>query len=213
VIEMTEAVLMRYVNGRFIRESEYRPLKASKFGTDHTWTTTKHIPCGRLRLVVYSPHHDVSWSLMFQETITRTLTKDIARIVKSIKNSTDMLQSEIQAAEQRADARRREWEAQQERWRHEEDVQQVAKSIQDSTEQLNQIIQSWAVVIAIEQFLRGVEERASSLSGTQREAVQERLRLAREFIGEQNPLKLFLSWKTPNERYVPLGMRPAKLES
>lgn len=48
-------------------------------------------------------------------------------------------------------------------------------------------IQAWAAAVAIEQFLKGVEERASNLSGTQRESVQERLRLAREFIGVQDP--------------------------
>jgi hypothetical protein len=30
VIEMTEAVMMRYVNGKYIRESEYRPPKTSR---------------------------------------------------------------------------------------------------------------------------------------------------------------------------------------
>lgn len=29
----------------------------------------------------------------------------------------------------------------------------------------------------------------------------ERLRLAREFLGNQDPLEFFLAWKTPDERY------------
>lgn len=99
VVEMTEAVLMRYVNGRYVREWEYRPLRTSRAAADHPWTTTKDIPSGRLRLVVYSPHHDVSWSLMFQETAARTLSEDITKIVKSIKNSTQVVQKEIQEAE------------------------------------------------------------------------------------------------------------------
>jgi hypothetical protein len=74
VIEMTGAVLMRYVNGKYIRESEYKPPRISRQYVDHTWTTTNNIPCGRLRLVVYSPHRDVSWSMSFQETVKRTLT-------------------------------------------------------------------------------------------------------------------------------------------
>jgi hypothetical protein len=65
VIEMTEAILMRYVNGKYIRESEYRPPKTSRGYADHTWTTTNDIPCGRLRLVVYSPQRGISWSLSF----------------------------------------------------------------------------------------------------------------------------------------------------
>ncbi|MGC1872886.1 MAG: hypothetical protein WA700_18145, partial [Acidobacteriaceae bacterium] len=82
VIEMTESVLMRYVNGKYIRESDYKPPKTSRGYADHTWTTTNDLPCGRLRLVIYSVRHDVSWSLSFQETKTRTLTEDIRKIVK-----------------------------------------------------------------------------------------------------------------------------------
>ncbi len=68
IIEMTEAVLMRYANGKYIHESDYKPHKMSRAYADHTWTTTQHIPCSRLRLVVYSPYRDVSWSVSFQET-------------------------------------------------------------------------------------------------------------------------------------------------
>jgi len=205
VIEMTEAVLMRYVNGSYIRESEYRPPKTSRQYADHTWTATENIPCGRLRLVVYSPHREVSWSMSFQETVKRPLNRDIATIVKSIEGSTEVVHREIREAEHRAELRRQESEAQQQRWRLEEDQSRVAQSISDSREQLNQIIQAWATAVSIEQFFKGVEERASNLDETRREALEERLRLAREFIGVHDPLEFLLSWKSPNERYVPFG--------
>jgi hypothetical protein len=210
VIEMTEEVLMRYVNGKYVRELEYKPPKASRQYVDHTWTTTNNVPCGRLRLVVYSPHRDVSWSMSFQQTVKRTLTQDIAKIVKSIKNSTEVVQKEIEEAEHRAELRRQESEVQQQRWLREDDKRQIAKSISDSGEQMNQVIQAWAKAVSIEQFLKGVEERASNLSEAQQEAVQDRLRLAREFIGVQDPLEFFLSWKSPCERYVPLATRKAE---
>ena len=35
----------------------------------------------------------------------------------------------------------------------------------------------------------------------------ERLRLAWEFVGTQDPLDFFRGWKTPLERYVPLSLR------
>ncbi|HKF47587.1 MAG TPA: hypothetical protein VKB38_09545 [Terracidiphilus sp.] len=207
VIEMTEAVLMRYVNDRYVRESDYRASKTSRRHMDHTWTTTKSIPCGRLRVVVFSPHRDVSWSISFQETVERTLTQDIAKIVKSMRSSTEIVQKEIDAAEHRALLREQQWEADQARWRHQADQRQIAKSINDSREQLNQVIEAWARVVSIEQFFKGVEERVSNLSEGQRAAVQERLRLAREFIGVQDPLDFLLSWKTPGERYAPLTAR------
>ena len=213
VIEMTEAVLMRYVNGKYIRESEYNPSKRSRAYADHTWTTTKDIPSGRLRLVAYSPQRDVSWSLSFQETTERTLTHDIAKIVRSIEGSTEVLRKEIIEAEQRAEMQRREWEEQTARWKREEDQGHIADSIKKSHEQLAQVIQSWATVMNVEQFLKGVEERAIALPEAQRGKILERLQLAREFIGTQDPLEFFNSWKTPSERYVPLAQRTQKTVS
>ena len=64
VIEMTESVEMRYVNGKYIRESEYVAPKNRRY-IDHTWTTTRDLPSGRLRLVVYSPHCGVYWSTTY----------------------------------------------------------------------------------------------------------------------------------------------------
>ena len=129
VIEMTEEVLMRYVNGKYLRESEYKPPKISRVYADHTWTTTKNIPSGRLRLVIYSPQRDVSWSLLFQETIERTLTQDIAKIVKSIEGSIEVMRKEIIEAERRADVERREWGEQHARWERETDQRQIADSL------------------------------------------------------------------------------------
>ncbi len=198
---------MRYVKGKYIRESEYKPPEAPRSYAESTWTTTQNIPSGRLRLVIYSPQRDVSWSLPFQETMERTLTQDIAKIVKSIENSTEIMRKEIIEAEQRAETQRREWEEQRARWTREEDQKRIADSIKESREQLSQVIQSWATVMSIEQFLKGVEERAVALPEVQRGPLLDRLQLAREFIGTQDPLEFFNSWKTPEERYIPLAKR------
>ena len=127
--------------------------------------------------------------------------------MKSIENSTQTIREEIIEAEQRAEVRRREREEQNTRWEREEDQRQIARSIKESREQLAQVIQSWATVMNIEQFLKGVEERAITLSEVQRGQVLDRLQLAREFIGTQDPLEFFNSWKTPCERYMPLAKR------
>jgi len=207
VIEMTEAVLMRYVDGKYIRESENSPPKPIRGYVDYTWTRTEEIPCGRLRLAVYSPLRDVSWSLMFQETMKRSLTPDIAKIVESIENSSEVVRKEIIEAEQRAEVKRREWEERSARWAREEDKRRIAESIKESQKQLTEVIQSWATVISVEQFFKAVEERANSLPEAQRGQLCERLQLAREFNGTKDPLEFFRSWKTPNERYLPSAKR------
>ena len=209
IVEMTESVAMRYVNGEYIRESDYVPPKAFRRYVDHTWTTNQDLPSGRLRLLVYSPYHSVSWSTSFQESKTRSLTLDIPRIVKAMENATATVTEKLREAERQAEIWRQERLAEEERRRQEEDRQRAAQSLKDSRDQFEQIIQSWAKVVSLEQFFRGVEDRAQNLPEAERQAVLERLRLAREFIGTQDPLDFFRGWKTPIERYVPLSLRAA----
>lgn len=204
---MSESVVLRYVNGKYIRESDYKPSKASARYGDHSWTTTKDIPCGRLRLVVYAPYRGVSWSILFDESKDRALTTDIPKIVKSIKHSTEALVEMVKEEERQAEIRQREWEAQRERWRQEEDRRRVAESIKQSREQLAKAIEDWARVVSLEQFFSGVQSRAQDLPEEQRQEVLKRLALAREFVGTQDPLEFFRSWKTPVERYMPLSMQ------
>jgi hypothetical protein len=207
VIEMSEKVELRYVNGKYIRESEYKPPKVRARYVDHTWTTTKDIPCGRVRLVIYAPYQGVDWMSMFQESKRRPLTSDIPAIVKSIQIATASVVEKVKEEERQAELRRRQWEAQQEQWRLEEDRRKEAQSIKESREQLEQVIQAWAKAVSLEQFFEGVQARAQGLAETQRQEILDRLQLAREFVGTQNPLDFIRAWKTPHERYVPLSMQ------
>lgn len=210
VIEMSERVELRYVNGRYVRESDYKPPKASARYVEHSWTTTKDIPCGRLRLVVYAPYPGVSWSMLFQESKDRALTTEIAKIVKSIENSVEVVVEKVKEAEREAEIRRKEWAEQQERWRQEEDQRRVAESIKESREQLSRVIENWGRVVSLEQFFVGIEKRVLNLPEDQRPELLKRLALAREFVGTQDPLDFFRSWKTPVERYIPLSMRKSE---
>jgi len=212
IIEMSESLVLRYVNGKYIRESDYKPAETASRHGDYSWTTTKDIPCGRLRLVVYAPYSGVSWSLVFQETEARALTKDIQEIVKSIESSTEALVERVKDAEREAEIRRQEWEAQQKRWRQEEDRRRVAESIQESRDQLDQVIQEWARIVSLEQFFERVENRARDLPEEHQREVLKRLALARDFVGTQDPMDFFRSWKTPVERYVPLAMQTSGSE-
>jgi hypothetical protein len=209
VIEMSESVVLRYVNGKYIRESDYKPPKTSARYVDHSWTTTKNIPCGRLRLVVYAPYPGVSWSISFQESKDRMLAAGIPKMVKSIENSTEVLVAKVKEEEQQAELRRQKWAAQQEQWRQEEDRRRVAESIEESREELAKVIEDWARVVSLEQFFSGVQSRAQDLPEEQRQEVLKRLALAREFVGTQNPLEFFCSWETPAEKYLPFSMQKA----
>jgi hypothetical protein len=203
---MTESVQMRYSNGKYIREAEYKKSKTFR-EPEHTWTTKRDIPCGLLRLVVYSVHAGVSWSISFQETTTRSLAKEIPKIVRAVEDSVDPLLKQIAEAEVQAESRRREQEAKHARWLIEEDQREIARSIKESREELERVIKAWWASVSIEQFFKSVEERTGALSEERKATVSKRLQLAREFIGTQDPLEFFRSWTTPNERYIPLAMR------
>ena len=89
----------------------------------------------------------------------------------------------------------------EEKRRREEDRRCIEQSKQESKEHLAQIIQQWADATSVEQFLARVEQRVTTLPEGERAPVLERLKLAREFLGAQEPLHFLLSWKTPEERY------------
>lgn len=207
IIEMTESVAMRYVNGKYIRESAYVPSKASRHYVDHTWTATRDLSSGRLRLVIYAPYGNVSWSISFQENKERTLTQDIPEIVKSIEGATSILIEKLQEAERRAEIWRQERLAEEARRRQEEDRRRVAQSVKDSHDQLEQVIQAWSKVVRLEQFFQGIQDRVQHLPDSEQQEILGRLKLARKFAGTQNPLDFFRAWKTPIERYVPLSQR------
>ena len=201
IIEMSEEVLMRYVGGKYIREADYVPPNTSRHRVNHTWTTTSELPCGRLRLMAYSPYWSVGWDHEWQETQKMPLDLSIQSIVKSIEKAAVELVDKLAEADRQAEIARLERIAAEEKRLREEDRRQVTQAEQDSEEHLREIIQQWSDTVAVESFLAGVEERASKLTAESREKIIERLNLARQLLGNTDPLDVFLSWKTPKERY------------
>ena len=201
LIEISENVLMRYVNGEYVRDADYRLAKTSRYRVDHTWTTTQSIPSRRLRLVAYSPFRRVSWSKEWQETPKSTLQNSLREIVRTIEGSAVVLSEKMAEAERIAEKDRLEHLAAMERYEREEDRRRIEQSLKDSREHLAQIIQKWINVKSVEDFLRGVEDHIGKLPDERKQAAFQRLGLAREFLGSTDPMDLFLAWKSPSERY------------
>lgn len=204
IVEMSEEVLLRYVNGEYVREADYKPPKTSRYYADHTWTTTKSLPSGRLRLVAYCPYRRVSWSTHWQETDKAPVGKFLPAIVRTIEESAHELVGKLEEAERQAEIAHRKWLIEDEKRRRAEDRRKIEQSVQESRQHLGKIIEQWSDVISVERFLTGVEERVSTLPDDERGEVLQRLKLARDFLGTQDPLDFFLSWRIPSERYQPL---------
>lgn len=102
-----------------------------------------------------------------------------------------------------SDHRHQEWLVQEDVRRREEDRRRIAESVAESTADLQKVISRWTERTAIERILQGVEERAASLPEEEKAIVLQRLAMARNFLGTQDPLDFFRGWQTPEERYSP----------
>ena len=201
IIEMTESVLMRYVRGKYIRESEYLEPKQTRSHIDHTWTTTKELPTGRYRIVAYSPDRLVDYSMSWQDTPDKRL--NTKNIINNLQPFVDEFLARLEEARKQEEIRQRKWEEEQERRRKEEDSRRIEQSIRDSRDGLAKVMQDWAYTLSVEEFFKGVEARANSVDvpEARRQKILTRLRLAREFLGTQDPVDFLMSWRTPDERY------------
>ncbi len=198
IIEMSEEVEVRYVNGKYIRESDYVPPKRGE--NRYTWTIKKNYPTGRLCLQAYSPYWRTKWIKQWRETKKRDLEEQIKSIVKELKQAAGPVARLVEEGERQAEIERQRWEAQKERWRREEAERKAAKALKESSEELFQIIDAWAEANRIKEFFQDIEKRAVSLSGDERSRISERLKLARKFIGSVDALDYFINWRLPEER-------------
>lgn len=201
IVEMSETTLLRYVDGAYIRDSDYVPPRGRY--PDHSWTTTRDIPSGRMRLFAYSPYRRVNWCKHWQDTGTSTVRGAVRMIVEEIEALAPELVAQLEEAERQAEIRRLEWIAEEERRKRVDDRRKIEQSMIDSQSALRDVIEHWSKVVTIERFFAGVEDRSKELPAEEQAGVSERLALAREFLGNQDPLEFFRSWQTPSERYMP----------
>jgi hypothetical protein len=201
ITEMTERVTMRYINGDYHRDDSKVVRSAKPWQIERSWTTEQDLPCGRFRIVAYSPKTGVDWSATWQDTETQPLSTLTSQIVDKLEWSKDELQRLMTAADEVAAQRQREWDEQWERYRREEDKRQVAKALAESQQQLAEIMDKWAKAVAVERFFTEAEMRLAQIDDERRQHLEERLSLARLMVGALDPLDFISSWIAPDERY------------
>lgn len=199
--EMTERATMRYLNGKYVREDSKAARSARSWELTNSWTTEQDIPCGRFRLIAYSPFHGVDWVQSWQETETSPIGTMISVIVQKLEGSKGELRALMAAASEEAARRQREWEEAQERYRREEDQRRVEQARAESQKQLSNIMDRWASAMSVERFFREAEKRMEGLDGERRAQLTERLALARAMLGAIDPLDYLEKWLSPEERY------------
>lgn len=153
--------------------------------------------------MAYSPYHRVDLTRTWEETKTASLRPKLKGIAQEIEAMAPKLADELEKARREAEIRRQQWLIEEDRRDREEDQRRIRQSETESDADLRKIIETWSEVVSVERFLAGVEQRAEQLPAEERQRVQVRLALARQFLGTQDPLDFFLNWRTPIERYQP----------
>jgi hypothetical protein len=200
IIELSEEVEVRYVKGEYVRERDYVPPKRNRYAFDHTWTTKKDLPTGRLCLQAYSPYHRAKWVTQWREKAPGDLDDKIKGIVKALEAATEGIARGVEEGARQAEIERREWEIQWANLKREQEERRIAEAIKASRQDLVEIIDRWAEVSRIAQFFSEAERRAADLGDEERLKLLERLRLARELIGSIDALEHFMAWRSPEER-------------
>jgi hypothetical protein len=201
IIEMSQEAEARYVNGEYVRETDYVPPKRGRYAADHTWTTKKDFPTGRLCLQAYSPYPRAAWVKQWRETKDRTLQSGISAIVRELESAVVELAGLIAEGERQAQLEHQRWTAQQRQWRLEEAQRKAAEAQKASKEALLRIVHAWAESRSLEQFFKDVERQAADCCDEERLRLSKRLKLARQLIGGDNALERFIDWKSPDEPF------------
>lgn len=201
VTEMTERVTMRYFNGSYHREDSRLIRSAKSWQLTHSWTNEQDMPCGRFRIVAYSPKKGVDWSLNWQETEQQPLEDLIPEIVERLGAAKTNLQRLMKAEDVAAEQRRKEQKERWERYERQEDARKTAQALADSGQQLAEIIEKWGRAMTIERFFADATERLNSAGDDRRQRLEERLALARAVMESVDPLDFIESWVAPEERH------------
>lgn len=197
IIEMSEEVSVRYVNGKYIRDSDYIPPKRGRYTVDHTWTTKKDVGSGRFCLQAYSPYSRTKWVQQWRETKGSDLIGRIPAIVRELERASPEIARLFEEGRRQAELEMRKWDEQQALWRKEEAERRSTQSLKESKEALVRIINDWSESSRIDQFFAEMEARAALLGQDDRQVILERLKQARQLLKGSDSIGRLKGWKAP----------------
>lgn len=200
IIELSERLEAKYVNGEYVRVSDYVPKRRGSHALDSGWTSKHNFPTGRLCLQAYSPYPRTEWTQQWREVKNRELSSRIPAIVRELENATVEIARLYQEGEREAELERQRWAAQMEQWEREQMEKRSAQALKESKEELLEIIEMWATSKRLEAFFTDAEQRLAGLSEGDRDHTMKRLQNARALIGSIDALERFQTWRAPEER-------------
>lgn len=196
IYEISEYVHVKRLEKKYVRLTA---LPVTKRRSDYPggWMMSADMPSSRLCLQVYSPYYGVEWIQRWTENKPGDLVSKIPSIVKSLKAEAPVLAGKVEIERVRSEQERHQHELQMEEWRRKDVEKRRLKAIQDSRDQLETVIQTWAKVNSIQAFFEDIAQNAQRLESEERQAVLDRLAEAMELIGDLDALKHFEAWNPP----------------
>lgn len=200
IFEISEVAEVGYLNGKYIPIATYIKDPLIKQNSIYSWTTSQHMPSGRLCIQAYSTYPGTKWRKQWRESKPGELSKTLESIVYELCNSVAEVSNAVQLAKLEHAENQRRWEIQSENNRIETEQRTLAKSMKESKDELLAIIEAWAEAKRIEEFFNEALKSASELSQDNYELLKIRMIEARNMLGTSNALERLLQWRSPSER-------------
>jgi len=209
IFEMTEEVEVVHLDDTYVKVSDLTLRQSKRVQRGYGWKSVREMPTGRLCIQFYSPYPGAGWQRQWRESKNGDFPGKLKGTVKEVEAETVTIVKLLGEAEKRAEIerqRRREleihWEAEKlERAKVEAERQRV-QSIKESRDNLLRVIRGWSEANGILKFFEEIECLASDLDQEERACIIERLELARQLLGNVDPLQLLRLWKSPEERLM-----------
>ncbi len=199
--EMTATTEMQYIgNNKYVPVSGLTPAERRRYEQSRYWTTTRDGASGRLRLQAYCPFWLVTWVRQWSETKPGQFASMVTAIVQELEAAGPRLSSEVEAARVKAEEEQRKRD-EADRLRREAAARALQiKRRQEARQDLVAAIAGWNESRAIDAYLEEAERAAQLLAGEESQRILERISLARDLLGANDPLDLLRLWKAPHER-------------
>ena len=196
VFEMMVEETSIYLDGDYIRLSEFTPALQKKARYHHTWESVRDYGSGRLCLMFYS--YD-KWVYKVKEIEGQKLERQIPEIIQYLKEQVPILLGVKERLNQEREQREREWEEDKRRRAIEREKELVAEAIDKSRKWVNEIIENWGEAMRVHNFFNSIDQDIKQLEEPRRSQLLERARLAKELVGTVDPLDYIAQWKSPDE--------------
>ncbi|MFT7773257.1 hypothetical protein [Roseateles sp.] len=201
LFEMTVATEMQYVgNSTYVPVSTLTQAQRHRYQQSRYWTHTQDKASGRLRLQAYCLSWQVGWVKQWTESKPGQLSTLLSNIVQELETAGPDLARQIEAAKIKADEERRKWEEEARLRREAEERARQEKLRQESRKELLVAIAAWDEARRVDAYFAEAAAAVDRLDSAARPMLLERIAVAKDLLGRNEPLDLLLRWRGPSER-------------